>query len=1255
MLDRYSPALIFVGLLVVGGILSSNTRPSSDAPDVAQTNDQARKTVALRQQPGVQTPALDLIERFFGILPPSVQESAQSYAFEYVPATAPDPDLPDDADSAGTPLGRIKVTDEPPKPVPDSRRIEKLATLAAGHGFDVHFLIATVPDPVDSHVGWQFDPVVDSIQRAFESRHFVLDRFYFPWRQTAEPTNSQSVILQQSEHSRTAGVLLFRPTSMVTLAEPSRRPEKGSLFVVLLVGETPTRGIHKVALARALTLIAKWHAITHTKRPSAPVARSVTQLPTVPIPVPRIANSMPRLVGGLFERGNFFFSRFLDEFERATRFISQLFDESVLEIRLLGPAFSAGSLTLRIAIEEWMADGACHPCFVHFEIISGRAQDIRNKPTLQFVAENTTGDNRWLVWSDFHSTMVPSDTLSKLFLQQFFDERNIDRSQTAMLIEANTVYGEDVAQPPIGEKRGINILTIRYPMQIGRMRTAYERQLPVQASLSLPGESPPRTRLPLSLLEVDSANDLPPPLSPLSAASTEAILSNTLSALSRRGIRYLGIQGTDPADILFLAHLAHESCPDVQLFTTHGDLLYTHPDYRRYVNGMYVVSPYPLFGKSQLWSVAGAHGATRLKRHQFSNGWAEGTYNATLALMSQQQSTTAELDYGAPFGSAKATYLRPPVWVVVLNNGAFWPVRCYPEYKSNVTDVLIEQTRSSPSQKDAQHQNDTQLQQAAFEEVQAELEAFHYRRSRSDDYVYTLPAGPARAANGQKEISAAKMEIPIGLTGPAGFAVLLLGGFSVMVAAQYLIVRTDVCWSRRREISAGLLKDGATRPSRMGRERRFYDACFFLSLGFAQVLLLSPMIVLRHFDLDFWTLHLGEKIVFVIGELGILATLVALSVLSFVDFGGKKIAGECSTKKMLPGFLPAMMFVSVVALAFCMSAWLFRTGLLQPTTTAWLAIPVPLLVCAVFMGASDTEHIMKCIALVVAAICVIGVYGDSGHESRMAAAFYAERAAQFASGVSPIVPAACLFSILCWISVCQRRRIKLINECPIVSPFPIGETVGLAGVSARISDLRSVINRPPCIWFNRMSAAFIGLTVSFVVFAPCRNTYEDMWFTWFIRIGVLIALTSIGILLMQAFATWACLASLLKRLAWHGMAPAYGRLPNVLRREFSAQLFTTPPGAVEIEVSLRYWESLASAAASLKPAALRRGLGPLVTAVEDLQRRAPRTALRFTRGLLAEGVLWRSPISIATGRGSFLEENFVGSSEAEARAGSVVK
>src|SRR5262249_8378702 len=50
-------------------------------------------------------------------------------------------------------------------------------------GHELEFLIACVPDPTDSHSGDRFDNLIDALQRAVETQQYVLDRFWFPWKQ----------------------------------------------------------------------------------------------------------------------------------------------------------------------------------------------------------------------------------------------------------------------------------------------------------------------------------------------------------------------------------------------------------------------------------------------------------------------------------------------------------------------------------------------------------------------------------------------------------------------------------------------------------------------------------------------------------------------------------------------------------------------------------------------------------------------------------------------------------------------------------------------------------------------------------------------------------------------------------------------------------------------------------------------------------------------------------------------------------------
>src|SRR5262245_34731261 len=101
--------------------------------------------------------------------------------------------------------------------------------------------------------------------------------------------------------------------------------------------------------------------------------------------------------------------------------------------------------------------------------------------------------------------------------------------------------------------------------------------------------------LDLSLHEVGEPQDVIPLMSPeITSSIAYLVLSHILSVINNEDVRYVGLLATDTRDKLFLAEQIRLYCPNVQLFTTESDLLYSHPKYVRFTRGMIVSSTYPL-------------------------------------------------------------------------------------------------------------------------------------------------------------------------------------------------------------------------------------------------------------------------------------------------------------------------------------------------------------------------------------------------------------------------------------------------------------------------------------------------------------------------------------------------------------------------------------------------------------------------------------------------------------------------------------
>ena len=110
----------------------------------------------------------------------------------------------------------------------------------AADTFELGILIATLPDPFDSHLDWSFDADLEAIRRAFETSDYVVDRFWLPGLRDSLPAGpgGRPVALREVR----PGVMLFRGTQ-----RDSQR-----LRILYLVPELPTRGVYKDALWAAL-------------------------------------------------------------------------------------------------------------------------------------------------------------------------------------------------------------------------------------------------------------------------------------------------------------------------------------------------------------------------------------------------------------------------------------------------------------------------------------------------------------------------------------------------------------------------------------------------------------------------------------------------------------------------------------------------------------------------------------------------------------------------------------------------------------------------------------------------------------------------------------------------------------------------------------------------------------------------------------------------------------------------------------------
>ena len=474
---------------------------------------------------------------------------------------------------------------------------------------DVSFLVATLPDPVDSHSIVAFDEALTAIQWAMSKSDFLLDRYWLPW--SAWLAHKGKDVLPRDYH-RHPGVMLFRyvdaaPLKRKATAEP-RSLIQSRFVAVLMVGETPTSGIHKVALAECFDIAAAWHA------------------PTEEHPKPR------------------------------------------LQVPVLGPSFSGSAKPMRRCAEQWMtrhkAMGSTFAAAgVEIDFCTGSATARSN----QWWLDRDPTDDCPLTLR-FRATVYPDDVSIGRILSYFVGVRGIPPDKIVMLTEAGTAYANQVDFKT--DKALRQIVQLAFPMQIGRLRSEYDK-VPDLKYGPLGSLSPaPRTGLGLVADNARFAIDVPPTYSEETSRAAERQLDAILSTISRRDVRVVGIVATDVNDTLFLAQQVRRYAPDVQLFTADGNLLFSNTDYLPYTDGMLCVSTYPLFPNNQYWL-----GNPDPDLLTFPSSAAEGEYNAATVLLNDlfkpPRANRGQLrDYQTPFEGSR----KPPLWLMIVGRDGLWPI-----------------------------------------------------------------------------------------------------------------------------------------------------------------------------------------------------------------------------------------------------------------------------------------------------------------------------------------------------------------------------------------------------------------------------------------------------------------------------------------------------------------------------------------------------------------------------------------------------
>jgi hypothetical protein len=551
---------------------------------------------------------------------------------------------PDDALETVEPLVRFLNLSTAPK------SLEDLASKL--EGYRVTTLIASISDPKDSRLGYDFDMAIEAIQRAAESEGYTLDRFRLPWLDAGTPpgptpspsapspasapptatgapppaaTTSATVVASTARgprHERQPGAILFRIDRPAP--KEGQPPPVQDLLLLLVVGETPTWGIQQEALTTSLKIA--W---------TLDVQRNASETEREPV------------------------------------------------LRLLSPTFSGSSDSIARVIRTW-AQERPERRDARIWICSGAATAIdkpafeRNCSPAKVIYASTVIPDELLLGELYRFLAQPTGPLDP-------EAPAMPTSKIALLVESGSGYGSAVGQD-YGTSgttdQAKRVISIPFPSQIAQVR----------ASMATAGElgsglAKNRVTIPFDPPSGRQSDRLPA-LSPrMTVATDNLIVSNILATISNEEIRFVGIVATDILDVIYLVRMIRENCPDVQVFLVGNDLRYTDPQFTLDFRGTIIASSYPLDARSQVWSYP-FEGA--IERRLFANEFDLGRYNAGLVLLNAVadpnnvgrlvvDTDKAEdfLVYGRPFvaSSFDSINRRPQIWINQVGQFNVWPLK----------------------------------------------------------------------------------------------------------------------------------------------------------------------------------------------------------------------------------------------------------------------------------------------------------------------------------------------------------------------------------------------------------------------------------------------------------------------------------------------------------------------------------------------------------------------------------------------------
>ena len=532
---------------------------------------------------------------------------------------------------------------------------------------DPRFVIATLPDPIHTHLALIFDRMVEVIQQAAQDEGYSYEASWLPWDDKDETylrlADDDQAAYRKELVEDQPGILVFRhnrPDQAGSAKDPLLPYRDG--LIVFVVGEDPTKGIHTEQFTNALAWIDKLKGLNSKSR-----ARTVILGPTFSGSFPSLAKLLARRESG-------------DEAGDSSA-------EYVRNIRGSSPAPLA--------------------------IYSGTAN---SDESIQAFSDLTSDPSLADLNINFHGFLKQDEVALKRYFQYLRNHNSEPR--IAVISEDETAYGGAPKGEGGKETSETNCsqdpLRLSYPRDIAALRTAYQTNSIFNTTAPQQSSDVPRGRLPSDLADPegkdhDSIRSYAGNQTPL---SQESYLLGIVNAMRVCHSEYVVLRSTNPLDQLFLARYLRRAYPDARIVTDGSDRLFERERGATGMGGTMSLSTYPLLEREREWI-----GSSTLSPGQriFNSDTSEGTYIAfrlllhtralredldandscqlppktSLSLPPLPEDCNPQLqlrqhklpipDYGMPSWMIKdcgsdCDSQRPPTWLTVLGRDGFWAI-----------------------------------------------------------------------------------------------------------------------------------------------------------------------------------------------------------------------------------------------------------------------------------------------------------------------------------------------------------------------------------------------------------------------------------------------------------------------------------------------------------------------------------------------------------------------------------------------------